>query len=243
MKKILSYLLFSSFMLPVAAQAGGGGDVKELTKVYDAYHGAIKAGDMNKAISLTSAETTKQIRGLLKQFSKGDDPLVMFRSQVPDFYEVQHVDWTKDGKGAQVYMISQYPAMKDIRPKKSAVEAKVSFKQEKGLWKIDVTTVLVELDKLQRPKDLAYNESDMDERRSGSVGGRIVKVEFKPDHTLVVLRVLDEELAVFLPSKQELTKAGVDFDDYAPWKMRQFKGHPHKTDSLKFFATGDGPVD
>jgi hypothetical protein len=75
-------------------------------------------------------------------------------------------------------------------------------------------------------------------KATGQIAGRIVKTEFKPDSTLVLLRVLDEENAVFLPKKEVLEKAGVPLSDLEPWKRQEFEGHPHQSDKLKFFATG-----
>jgi hypothetical protein len=135
--------------------------------------------------------------------------------------------------------------MKEIqRSKKTVMEVVVSFRKEKGKWKMGHLTPLADPGRIKRPKDLAYNEKDADtDVTSASVAGRIVKLEFKPDHTLALVRVMEEEIAVFLPPRATLEKAGVDFDDLAPWKMREFTGFPHKKDKLKFFATGDKPME
>jgi hypothetical protein len=135
--------------------------------------------------------------------------------------------------------------MKEIqRSKKAVMEVVIPFKKEKGKWKMVHITPLGDPSQIKRPKDLAYNEKDADTSvTSASVAGRIVKFEFKPDHTLFIVRVMDEEIAVFLPPKATLEKAGVVFDDLAPWKMREFTGFPHKKDKLKFFATGDRPME
>ena len=73
---------------------------------------------------------------------------------------------------------------------------------------------------------------------SGEIGSRIVKTEFHPDHTLVVVRVMDEENADFLPSKDVLQRSGLPLEELDPWNIYEFTGHPHKSDKQKFFGTG-----
>ena len=58
----------------------------------------------------------------------------------------------------------------------------------------------------------------------------------------MIIRVLDEENVVFFKSKEELLKEGISLKELEPWKVYEFSGHPHKTDKLKFFATGGNPV-
>ncbi len=127
--------------------------------------------------------------------------------------------------------------MAEIHRPKMRAEQSVSFKKQTGAWKLDSMLMLADPDKIKRPKDFVWDKSNADMDRDGNIGGRIVRTEFNPDHTLVVLRVMDEEIAVFLPVKKVLEDSGEPMDDFAPWKLHEFSGHPHKTDSLKFFAT------
>ena len=71
----------------------------------------------------------------------------------------------------------------------------------------------------------------------GEIAGRMVKTEYKPDYTLVILRVMDEDNAVFLPAKEVLVKAGVPLADLDPGSCTSSRAIRTKRDKLKFFAT------
>ncbi|MBM4055414.1 MAG: hypothetical protein FJ264_12275 [Planctomycetes bacterium] len=220
---------------------------KCLTQVFDAYNELARAGDVDKMLALRTSEMQNEIRSQIKSKDDRDYFVQIGRAQSPESYEVQHVAWTNSGKGAELYLLLQLPVMKEIERPRVRAEAMITFKEEEGGgggWKMDNILLLGDPDKIKRPKDLSYNEEDADTAvTSAEVAGRIVKLEFKPNHTLIMVRVMDEEIAVFLPSKEVLENAGVNFDDLSPWKMRIFTGYPHKTDNLKFFATGDSPME
>ncbi len=245
MKISLCMLLAFSVMATTAYGAANAGNEKELKDVFDAYNGFAKAGDVDNMLALRAAENAKEIRSQIKKKEDREYFVLVGRGQAPDSYEVQHVEWAKDGTGAELYSLLHLPPMKEIqRSKKAVMEVVVSFRKEKGKWKIVNIVPLGDPGQIKRPKDLVYNEKDADTGvTTAFVAGRIVKLEFKPDHTLVIVRAMDEEIAVFLPPKATLEKAGVNFGDLAPWKMREFTGFPHKKDKLKFFATGDKPME
>lgn len=245
MLKITLYMLLAVPILSTMAYGAMAGNEKELKDVFDAYNGFAKAGDVDKMLALRTSEVEKEIRPQITKKQDREMFVMMGKAQVPDSYEVQHVQWSKDGTSAELYSLWHLPPMKEIQRMKAAVvEVMVSFKKENGKWKLDNIMALGDPSQIKRPKDLVYDKKDADtDVTSASVAGRIVKLEFKPDHTLVMVRVMDEEIAVFLPPKATLEKAGMKFEDLAPWKMREFTGYPHKTDKLKFFATGDSPVE
>jgi hypothetical protein len=75
-----------------------------------------------------------------------------------------------------------------------------------------------------------------DQNMSSSLGGPIVRVAFEADHTLVIVRVLDEEDCVFLPSRVELQKSGFDPGLLVPYAIVEVDGFPHKSDKQKTWA-------
>lgn len=211
-------------------------DIAELNRTYDAFNAAAKAGDVDKILSMYTAKQRKEIlRGISKKEGRGFF-IMMKRAEVPESYEVQHTAWDRNGKSGTLYLVAQLPAMPEIERQRMRMEIMVNFIKEKGKWKIDLITPLVDLDNIKRPKDLTFNPDDADTEKFSYINGRIVKTEFKEGYTLVILRVMDEEHAVFLPAKEVLLKAGVLPDDLNPWNMHEFGGHPHKSDNLKFFA-------
>ena len=65
------------------------------------------------------------------------------------------------------------------------------------------------------------------------MGGVIRRVVFSADHTLLIVRLLDEEHCLFLPPKPELTEAGLNTDFLKPWNTVETEVSPHKTEKLK----------
>ena len=64
-----------------------------------------------------------------------------------------------------------------------------------------------------------------------------MRVDFAPDHTLIVIRVVDEENCVFLrENKDALLKQGLDPTKLVPYAVVEFEGSPHKTDKQKTLA-------
>jgi len=227
----------------ISTLAYGAGNEKELRNVFDTYNKYAQADNMKKMLSMLTSAMKEEITSQIKNREDRDYFVLVSKGQVPSSYEVQHITLSKDGNRADMYMLMHLPAMKEIDRKKTDMEAMVSFEKEKGTWKMEGITPLGDPSQIKRPKDLTYNKNDADDGQYGSVAGRIVKLEFKSNHTLIILRVIDEEIAVFLPPKKTLEGADVNLDDLAPWKMREFTGFPHKTDKLRFFATGDRPME
>jgi len=162
---------------------------------------------------------------------------------VPESYEVQHIAWSKRGERATLYLLSKFSAMPEINRPTVRMEEAVYFIRERGAWKIESTMLLVDPDTIKRPQDLTFNREDVDRERDADISGRIVRTEFMKDHTLVIVRVRDEEHAVFLPPAEALLEAGVPLDELKPWSLYEFWGSPHKSDRLKFFGNGGRKVD
>ncbi len=213
-------------------------DAAELTRVFDEYNAAAKAGDLKKMLPMRSAEQQKDISKEIVKKKDREYFLLIARAQIPESYEVQHVSQAAGGQSATLYLLAQFPAMREIERPRTRMEEMISFKKENGRWKIDSSMPLGDPDKVKHPGDLRYDPSNADLDVSGEIGGRIVKSEFYPDYTLVIVRVMDEENAVFLPAKEKLQQAGMPPEDLDPWKNHEFSGHPHKNDKQKFFATG-----
>lgn len=233
----LGFLLIGLWLSMAVINAAGGQDASELGRIFDAYNVAAKAGDVDKMLSLRTAAQQKEIRGQIGQKKDRDYFLLLARAQTPESYQVEHVSWAKSGKSATLYLLGQFPAMSQIERPRLKMEEFIVFKKENGTWKFDSALPLGDPDKVKRPKDLTRDPKDANLNATGEIAGRIVKTEYKPDYTLVLVRVMDEENAVFLPAKAVLEKAGVPLAELEPWQLYEFKGHPHKTDKLKFFAT------
>lgn len=213
-------------------------DAAEFGRLFDAYNVAAKAGDVSKMLSMRTPERQKEISGQIANKEDRQDFLRISQAQVPESYQVQHVSQAKSGQRAMLYLLGQFAAIPEIQRSRLRMEMLISFKKESGGWKIDTFLPQGDPDKIKHPKDLTFDLKNANTKVTGEIVGRIVKTEFKPGYTLVLLRVMDEENAVFLPAKKMLEKSGVPLKNLEPWNLHQFSGHPHKSDKLKFFATG-----
>jgi hypothetical protein len=240
MKKIILSLVMISFSLTAGATAQ---DDPEFGRIFDAYNVAANKGDVNTMLSLSTTERQKEISGQIKGKKDRANFLLISRAQVPESYQIQHVSRGQSGQSATLYLVGQFSALPEMQRPRLRMEELISFKRENGLWKIDKALPLGDPDKIQRPQDLTYDPQDANLNATGEIAGRILKTEFQPGYTLVLLRVMDEEHAVFLPAKEALEKAGVPLKSLDPWNLYQFSGHPHKSETLKFFATSGKSIE
>jgi hypothetical protein len=213
-----------------------------LREIYNSYNKAILEGSFDKIISFLTSDVQKDINTQVKTKKEKKQFLYSAKIQVPESYEILHSGSDKDSMSVTLHTIMQFAPLKEIQRERSRIECDIIFKNENSNWKLGSLLFLSDPDKIVHPSDLTYNPEDADLDKEGDIGGRIVKTEFNPGYTLVIIRVLDEENAVFLKSKSELLKDGVSLKELEPWNIYEFTGHPHKSDKLKFFATGGKPV-
>src|SRR5512137_2202276 len=102
---MLKLMLCMLLVIPVMATmsyAAKTGNEKELTDVFDAYNRYAKAGDVKNMLALRTAETKKEIHSQIKNKKDREDFVMIGRAQIPDSYEVQHVEWAKNGTSAEL---------------------------------------------------------------------------------------------------------------------------------------------
>ncbi len=232
-------------LLAVVPLDSGAGSASELTKLLDEHHRYMLIGDVEGMTTLRTKELHDKMRQEIEDEEMRNAYIIMGRAQIPESSQLLHVNDGEDGNSAEIYAVWKLPAMEEIgRPESFRIEVMIEFRKEQGRWKLGHITLLSNPDQINRPSDLRFDESEVDtDWASASLAGRITAVEFNDDHTLVMLRVLDDEIAVFMPDQEFMKNHGMDLADYQPWKKRQFTGYPHKTDKLKFFATGDSAID
>jgi hypothetical protein len=69
-----------------------------------------------------------------------------------------------------------------------------------------------------------------------NTGGVIRRVEFKPDHTLVVIRVVDEENCLILPARDLMLQHGNNPTKFVPWAFIEVDGLSHRSDKRRVLA-------
>lgn len=242
MKSSLCLIFSIVMLLGASGNAPAAQDVKEVIKVYDAYLAAVRSGNADRILGYYSAQQQKDIGKSITKKDQREDFIMMARFILPESYEVKHSVWSRDGKKANIYIEAQLPALPEFKRGRASMEAMLRFVREKSGWKLDIITPLADLGKIKRPKDLSYNKDEANLEQKMNIGGRIVFSEYKDNYTIVMLRVMETEVAVFLPPRKVLLEAGASLDELKPWRMYEFDGNPHKSDDLKFFATGGKPV-
>ena len=116
-------------------------------------------------------------------------------------------------------------------------ELTLDFVKEKGGWKYDNQTFGMDPDHILACTSESFEPIEAyDEDKNTSLGGPIVRVAFNADHTLVVVRVLDEETCAFMPDRATLEKAGLNSSMLVPYAIVEIDGLPHRTNKQKVWV-------
>lgn len=242
MRNMLAGLALAASALCAMSAHAGPGLQQELETQLRAYHKAILDGNTQAALSLASRESRRSIE---KEFAasknRGDD-IALWQAMTPDDYAAEHAE-PAGGKEAVLYGIGtkRLPpeeAKRHGRPS-ARFETITRFRKEGDAWRVHENTISGDPDRIKRSADERYEgEGAFRDDRTMTLEGRVVKTRFGKDHTVVVLRVLDEEIVTFHPGRAELERFGVDFGLFEPWRHMLIKGKPHKSDPLKVFVLG-----
>ena len=214
---------------------------QQLLALYDSYNKAIAAGKLQDALALRGAETRGRAQKEMKTAKDRQEFLAMAKMIIPDAVEVRHATINAAGDRAQLLTVvsKTFPPGKQIPngppPGTTAhSELTLSFVQERGAWKLDDLMYGPDPSKIVACKDVRNEPMDAyDGDKEVSLGGPIVRVDFQPDYTMVVVRVVDEENCAFLPNKEEIAKHGLDPAKLVPYAIVDITASPHKTDKQK----------
>ncbi|MBS0639109.1 MAG: hypothetical protein JSS43_04505 [Proteobacteria bacterium] len=227
---------------PAAAAALDPALQSQLLVLYDRYNKAISAGNMKEAMALRTAATQAQFQAELKRSPKAQaNLLAMARDMTPETVEPLRGSLSNDGKTATIVTLGSktVPANLKIKdgPKPGSVvkaEITLEFQKEGGGWKFANQTFGMDPSQIKVCTDETVEViTAYDQDRNLSFGGPIRRVDFKPDHTLLVIRVLDEENCAILPRRAELGKLGIKADALVPDTIVEMGGIPHKTDKQR----------
>jgi hypothetical protein len=237
--------LLSLAAWPAAAAPLDAGLQQQLLALFDSYNKAIAAGKLPDAVALRSAETRKQLEAELRTAKGKSELLAMGKMMIPDTVEVLHATINAAGDKAHIITLATKTVPKDLKmagapPPGSVVHSGLTldFVKEGGAWKFDNQTFghdpskTVACKSYTNEPDSAYNENS-----TTTMGGPIVRVDFQPSYTMIVIRVVDEENCAFVRSnKDELMKHGLDPAKLVPYAIVEIEGSPHKTDKQKILV-------
>ncbi|MEJ0018622.1 MAG: hypothetical protein WDN25_19100 [Acetobacteraceae bacterium] len=214
---------------------------QDLLALYDRYNKAILAGKLDAAMALRGQERQAQAKREMKTAKQKRDMLEMAQAMTPDSIDVKHATINRAGDKAEIITVGAKTVPKGkllpgAPPPGTVVHVglTLSFIREKGVWKFDTPTFGAAPSQIAACKDETYEpDTAYDTDRNLSMGGPIARVDFKPEYTLVVVRVVDEENCTFLPNRAELEKLGLLTDKLVPYAIVEIEGSPHKTDPQK----------
>ena len=211
--------------LPAAAAPVDPPLQQELLGLYDAYNRSVTAGKLDAAMTLMSEQMRAHAKGYLKTEKDRREATAMARMTVPDSISVVHTFIDKTGTKARLVTVASktMPKGQNIAgapPPGTVVRngMALGFAKEGGRWKFDEQLFT------------------SDPGRHVSAGGPVVRVDFKPEYTLVVYSVVGEANCAFLPAQADLAKLRVDAAQLVPYALVSMKGIAHHTDPRKMLA-------
>ncbi len=216
-------LLFGSLLMAQTAQ--------DFTKIYDSYLAAVKSGDFKAVSAFFSKE-------LLDQIKTPDDQqeyMMMAKFMAPESYETLFLTMADGGRTAELQVIVTVRLPEEVQkeqdlPPLQRAELILKFVKEGSEWKWYGPTILGDPDQRARPKDLKMGaRSDYNADQDMQLGGQVLRLEKQAAGTVFVLRVLDEEIAAFVPA----AKVSPEF---VPGAVLTLQGAEHKSEKLKFWA-------
>lgn len=216
-----------------------------LMALYGKWQAALGQGKLADAATLSVPELSKQITDTMKSKEEAEGLTEMAKAMAPDKVEPQHGSLSKDGKHVTIIALATKKIPDDAKmpadgPKPGSVlhfELTLKFERDGAGWKFAEQVFGGDPADIKACHDEASEKlTAYDQGKSQSAGGPIRRVEFKPDHTLVVFRVLDEEDCAILPTKDQLAKRGLDPAALVPYALIEFSGYPHKSDKQRIWA-------
>jgi hypothetical protein len=217
---------------------------QQLLALYDQYNKAIQAGKLADATALRTAAARAEIEKELKKGKKAQAEFIeMSKQMTPDSVEALHATTSHDGTQATILTLGArtIPANVHIAggPKPGTVmhsEITLIFKQEAKQWKFDEQDFGVDPASVKACSDDAVEPTaNYDDGKDVSLGGVIRKVEFKPDHTLLVVRIVDEDTCAILPNREKLQQLGMNVSLLVPYATVEMEGSPHRKDKQRAY--------
>ena len=220
---LLLILGCSSLLLAQTAQ--------DFTRIYDSYLAAVKTGDYSKTSAFLSAE----VRDQLKTPDDQATYMEMMKAMAPTHYETGSLNLSDDKQTADVDLIVTMAVPEEVQkernlPPTQRAEMVLKFVKEAGQWKMGPPLLMGDPEKRARPTDFNMgSRADYVEGSNTEVGGPILKAEKQAAGTVFLLRMTDEEIAVFVPAAKVS-------DAFVPGRILVVHGGDHKTEKLKFWA-------
>jgi hypothetical protein len=202
----------------------------QLLALYNRYNAAISAGKLETALALRSTAVRTALATQLKTAKDQQDYLGGAKEMVPDRLELRHASVNDAGNKALLIVL----ATKRLAAGQVQSELDMDFTKEGGVWKLGDLVQGPGPADIDRCRDPSYQPiSAYDTSKTVSLAGRIERVDFLPDHTLVVLLAGNTETCAFLPARAALQQHGLNPAILLPYRVADVTGVAEKDNAQK----------
>lgn len=229
---VLAGLLVAWLAVGSAARAAPmeGPLQQQLLALYHRYNAAITAGKLETALSLRSTAVRTALAAQLKTAKDQQDYLAGAKEMVPDRLELRHASVGDTGDKALLIVLAD----KHLTAGQVQNELDMGFVKEGGVWKLGDLVQGPGPADINRCRDPSFQPiSAYDTSKAVSLAGRIERVDFLPDHTLVVLLAGNTETCAFLPDRATLQQHGLNPAILQPYRVADITGVAAKDNAQK----------
>jgi len=227
---LAALVLTAPFSAGVAwARPMDGALQQQLQTLYSRYNQEITAGHLDAALAQRSSAARAALEQQLKTPKDRQDYLAGARQLVPDRLELRHA--SVDDATERALLIAWADKTTPTGQVRSEVD--IGFVRENGTWKLgDLAMGPGPTD--IRPCNPGYEAlSAYDSSHPVSLAGRIERVDFQADHTLVVVLAGNTETCAFLPDRAALQQHGLDPAILEPYRVAEISGVANRGDPQK----------
>ena len=230
MRRALLLLVMLCLAIPAQARPMDPATQQQLLAVFTSYNRAIEAGNIDQAMALRTDDVRAAAMPHLQSPQDRADFLVDARQMVPDQMQVRHASINNAGDKALMILL----ASKAVSGQQAQDEFELAFTRQGGEWKLGgLGSAPGPADVKRCPDQSAQPASAYSGGQPVSLAGRIERVLFLPDHTLVLLTAGDTEVCAFLPDSAALRQHGMDPTIIQPWRVAAISGVAAKSDPQK----------
>jgi hypothetical protein len=221
-----------TLMVPVGAGPAWGRPMdgalqQQLMAVYHRYNQAIAAGNLDAALAMRSGAVRTALEQRLKTPKDRDDYLAGARDLVPDKLELRHA--SVDDATEKALLIAWADKVTPSGPVQNELD--IGFVREDGAWKLGDLVLGPGPTDIKHCNPAYEPVSAYDMNRPVSLAGRIERVDFLTDHTLVVVLSGSAETCAFLPARAVLQQHGLDPAILLPFRVAEIAGVANRTDA------------
>lgn len=217
--------LLALTMLPLLGSAASAHPIdhaleQQLLGLFQRYNHTIAGGELNQALALRTDAVQSSIAGQLKTPQDRNEFLNESREMVPEHVQVVHAAVNDAGNQAVLILL----ASKTLAGHQEQDEFDVEFARQGNGWRLGALAASPGPADIKRCNQTVQPVSAYQNGRPVSLAGRIEQVEYRPDHTLLLLVSGGTEVCAFLPARTALQQHGLNPGIMQPWRIATISG-------------------